>query len=295
MSKTMEQAPINVGPPAARGNPVIQGQKDDKNQKVGEIGFKEVGIVLGIFLVIVGIVGYGFFSQQGNAGSEKTASPVVGAPNSPKTEESQPSPSALAQPVQAPQSFAALAESTPMPTEVKPASTPTEVIHADIYFDFGQSRLRADATATLQQHAHILKKDGNWAVLIQGYADQQGPAGYNKVLALRRGEAVKQFLSELGVPESAMKVVSLGKESTICDDHSRTCQRLNRRVHLELVKLESPLASMAPSLPASPRHESEASPAIEEETHPSQSADPLTMTLDEPGRKESLMTSPEPR
>ena len=75
-------------------------------------------------------------------------------------------------------------------------------------------------------------------MLIQGYADQHGPAEYNRTLALRRAESVKQFLLELGVPESSMKVVSLGKESTICEDQSPTCQRPNRRAHVEMVKLE---------------------------------------------------------
>ncbi len=123
----------------------------------------------------------------------------------------------------------------------------SESLHADVYFDFGKSRLSADATAILQQHAGTMKKrDGNWAVLIQGYADQHGPAEYNRTLALRRAESVKQFLVELGVPESSMKVVSLGKESTICEDQSPTCQRLNRRVHVEMVRLETEQA-VAPS------------------------------------------------
>ena len=76
------------------------------------------------------------------------------------------------------------------------------------------NRLSADATAILQQHAGTMKKrDGNSAVLLEGYADQHGPAEYNRTLALRRAESVKQFLVELGVPESSMKVVSLGKEA----------------------------------------------------------------------------------
>ena len=114
--------------------------------------------------------------------------------------------------------------------------------HADIYFDFGKSRLRADATAILQQYAGLLKNESHWAVLIQGYADQHGPAEYNRILALRRAESVKQFLVKLGVPESSLKVASLGKGSTICDNGSPTCRRLNRRVHVEMIKLEAEAA-----------------------------------------------------
>jgi peptidoglycan-associated lipoprotein len=125
------------------------------------------------------------------------------------------------------------------------AHTPIQSVHADIYFDFGKTRLRADAIEILQQQARLLKQDGHWAVLIQGYTDRHGSMEYNKTLALRRGESVKQFLSELGIPAESMKVVSLGQDAVLCDDHTPTCTHLNRRVHLELVKLGAPSVSTA--------------------------------------------------
>ena len=141
----------------------------------------------------------------------------------------------------------------------EPVASPTHIhsVQADIYFDFGKTRLRADAIETLQQQAQLLKQDGNWAVLIQGYTDRHGSVEYNKTLALRRGESVKQFLTELGIPADSMKVVSLGQDAVICDDHTPTCTHLNRRVHLELVKLEAPSASLAPVTPMSTKQEAE--------------------------------------
>jgi peptidoglycan-associated lipoprotein len=65
-------------------------------------------------------------------------------------------------------------------------------------------------------------------------------------LALRRAQAVRQFLVELGVPETAIKVVTIGKEGTICDDQGKECQRLNRRVHLEMRNLGSVPVTHAP-------------------------------------------------
>ena len=85
----------------------------------------------------------------------------------------------------------------------------------------------------------MLKKDGNWSILVQGHADQYGPLEYNRALALRRAQAVQQFLVELGVPEAGIKVVTIGKEATICEDQGKECQRLNRRVHLEMRNLGS--------------------------------------------------------
>lgn len=112
----------------------------------------------------------------------------------------------------------------------------TEALRADVYFDFGRSRLSHEANTILQEQAEILKNQSNWALLLQGYTDQRGPAEYNKALGLRRAEAVKQHLVELGLPDTSIKVMSSGKEGLICEEDSKECRQRNRRVHLELVK-----------------------------------------------------------
>lgn len=134
------------------------------------------------------------------------------------------------------------------------AGTPGEVttpdgaaVHADIYFDFKSTRLRADAAKLLQDTAAAMGRAQTWAVLLTGYSDSQGPAAYNRVLAQRRTETVKQFLVELGVPESSIKVVAVGPEATLCDEPSKECQQLNRRVHLELRRLAT-VASASPAM-----------------------------------------------
>jgi outer membrane protein OmpA-like peptidoglycan-associated protein len=111
------------------------------------------------------------------------------------------------------------------------------VLHADIYFDFKSVRLRADAARMLQDNAAVMTRTEAWAVLVTGYADSQGPPTYNRILAQRRAEAVKQFLVELGVPDRSVKVIAVGQEATLCDDPGKECQQLNRRVHLEIRNL----------------------------------------------------------
>ena len=111
------------------------------------------------------------------------------------------------------------------------------VLHADVYFDFKSVRLRADAARMLQDNAAVMTRTEAWAVLVTGYADSQGPPTYNRILAQRRAEAVKQFLVELGVPDTSVKVIVVGQEATLCDDPGKECQQLNRRVHLEIRNL----------------------------------------------------------
>jgi outer membrane protein OmpA-like peptidoglycan-associated protein len=147
------------------------------------------------------------------------------------------------------------------PTSPAPAPTPAarldavtsapitgEVVHADVYFDFKSTRLRADAVRLLQENAALMQEGGSWAVLVQGYADRQGPAEYNRQLAERRAMGVKQFLLELGVPEPSIRVVTIGQEGALCDEPSAECQQLNRRVHLEIRKLTR--AAVEPVRPA---------------------------------------------
>jgi peptidoglycan-associated lipoprotein len=105
--------------------------------------------------------------------------------------------------------------------------------------------------SVLQEHATTLKDDGTWAVLVQGYADQQGPSEYNRRLAQRRAGEVKRFLVELGVAEPRIKVVTIGQEGSLCDDPGAACQRLNRRVHLEMRKLSPAIAEPAATSPVS--------------------------------------------
>jgi outer membrane protein OmpA-like peptidoglycan-associated protein len=144
----------------------------------------------------------------------------------------------------------AVAKKAEVPARVAaPAPLPVEVTHTDVYFDFKSVRLRADAARTLQERAASMDRSSTWGVLVQGYADQQGPAEYNRTLALKRAEAVKQFLVELGVPETSVKVATVGSDAALCDDATRECQQLNRRVHLEIRKLrEAAVPAVRPVL-----------------------------------------------
>lgn len=132
---------------------------------------------------------------------------------------------------------AASAEAPASSRAVASAPTGHDAIHADVYFDFKSTRLRADAVRVLQENAAIMDRTSTWVVLVQGHADRQGPAEFNKLLAQRRADAVKQFLVELGVPEASVKVVAIGQEGSLCDEPGKECQQLNRRVHVEIRKL----------------------------------------------------------
>jgi outer membrane protein OmpA-like peptidoglycan-associated protein len=178
-------------------------------------GVKELVILVGILLAVVaGAIGTYWVHSQGveAAGTSTVTGKAVGEPTGPRA-------------------------AIPAP--------PAGVFHADVYFDFKSTRLRADAARVLQETTGRMDLTNAWVVLVQGYSDSQGPAEYNRGLAERRAQVVKRFLVDLGVPETSIRMVTMGRDGALCDEPGKECQELNRRVHLEFRKL-------AAAVPASP-------------------------------------------
>lgn len=187
-------------------------------QQTTEGGMKELVILVGILLTVVaGAIGTYWVRSQGVEAAPGTAA-VAAKP----------------------------APGSGRPRVTVPAP-PAGVFHTDVYFDFKSSRLRADGAQVLQETATSMDLADAWVVLVQGYADRHGPTEYNRVLAQRRAESVKKFLVELGVPESAIRVTTIGQDGSLCDDPAKECQQLNRRVHLEFRKLAAAAPSAAPA------------------------------------------------
>ena len=120
------------------------------------------------------------------------------------------------------------------PAEAASLSAMQGIVHTDLYFEVGRKGLTDEARKLLGEQASVLKKDANLGVLVQGYTDQQGSAGYNLKLGMKRAESVKTELIAAGVAEHQIKAVSLGKEGVLCIDMSDVCRQMNRRVHLEV-------------------------------------------------------------
>ncbi|MFZ1681237.1 MAG: peptidoglycan-associated lipoprotein Pal [Rhizobiaceae bacterium] len=98
-----------------------------------------------------------------------------------------------------------------------------------IFFDTDSSVIRADAQQTLQRQAQWLGKYPNYAITVEGHADERGTREYNIALGARRAAATRDYLSSLGVSAGRMKTISYGKERpvAVCDDIS--CWSQNRR------------------------------------------------------------------
>jgi outer membrane protein OmpA-like peptidoglycan-associated protein len=123
-----------------------------------------------------------------------------------------------------------------------PAPEP-EIMKVDLYFDSNSARLRADAAKAIQEKVDLMKPAAAWGIALEGHADRWGTPEYNADLAKRRANVVKQFLMDLGVPETSVTVDVIGQDGAVCEKPNRECQKLNRRVHMEMRKTSEGTAS----------------------------------------------------
>ena len=98
-----------------------------------------------------------------------------------------------------------------------------------VLFPVDQATLTAAARATLTQQGAWLNANADFAVLIEGHADEQGTRDYNLALGARRASAVQDFLISQGVAPSRMRTVSYGKERPIEVCSEEACYAQNRR------------------------------------------------------------------
>lgn len=101
-----------------------------------------------------------------------------------------------------------------------------------VYFGFDESNLTAEARATLEQNAGCVK-DKAAKLKIEGYCDERGTKEYNLHLGQRRADAVKKYLSGLGIARKDISAVSFGKEKPVCTEASEDCWQKNRRADVK--------------------------------------------------------------
>ncbi len=98
-----------------------------------------------------------------------------------------------------------------------------------VFFETDQSTLNDEARRTLAAQARWLNENRQFAILIEGHADERGTREYNVALGARRANAVMQYLASQGVSSSRMRTVSYGKERPVEACPEPRCWNLNRR------------------------------------------------------------------
>ncbi|WP_211452903.1 peptidoglycan-associated lipoprotein Pal [Collimonas antrihumi] len=94
-----------------------------------------------------------------------------------------------------------------------PLNNPTGILSKrSIYFDFDSYIIKDEFKSVVEAHAQYLNSHKNRKIIIQGNTDDRGGREYNLALGQKRAEAVRKALVLLGVSDTQVEAVSLGKE-----------------------------------------------------------------------------------
>jgi peptidoglycan-associated lipoprotein len=111
--------------------------------------------------------------------------------------------------------------------------TPGTSVLDSVYFAFDESTLTDQAKNTLVRDAEWLRTNADVRVQVEGHCDDRGTAEYNLALGERRAEAVRSYLSSLGIDVNRMRTISYGKERPVDPGHTEEAWVKNRRVEFK--------------------------------------------------------------
>ncbi len=84
-----------------------------------------------------------------------------------------------------------------------------------VFFGYDSATLDDNSQRTLQRQADWLAANPFVNITIEGHCDERGTREYNLALGERRANAVKQYLTSLGVSPSRVSTISYGKERPV--------------------------------------------------------------------------------
>ena len=132
---------------------------------------------------------------------------------------------------------AACASTTPeqLPLSQQGAATPgspqdfTINVGDRVFFETDSSQLTSDGALTLDRQAVWLNQYPQYAIQIEGHADERGTREYNLALGARRAAATRDYLISRGVNPQRLGTISYGKERPVAVCNDITCWSQNRR------------------------------------------------------------------
>lgn len=101
----------------------------------------------------------------------------------------------------------------------------------DINFQFDQYALTDDAKTALDDLGQALKANPQYAVTVEGHADERGTVEYNMALGEQRAQAAKAYLVALGIDASRVDTTSYGEQRPVDASHDELAWAVNRRAH----------------------------------------------------------------
>lgn len=151
---------------------------------------------------------------------------ALSACRSKKIAEEAPSPDASATTETTPQ-----IESTPMSFDAAGSDSGRIEGLQTVNFDYDKASLSADARKKIQGNVAWMKANPNTRIQIEGHTDARGSIEYNLSLGERRANAVKSYMTSLGIPAGRLSIISYGKEKPLANGETESDYARNRRAN----------------------------------------------------------------
>jgi outer membrane protein OmpA-like peptidoglycan-associated protein len=115
-----------------------------------------------------------------------------------------------------------------------------EIVLENIYYDFDESFIRADAQPTLNELASLLKRNPTINIELSSHTDCVGKDSYNETLSQARAQAAVTYLIEQGVDEARLTARGYGENDPvvqcICERCSDEENQRNRRTGFRVLE-----------------------------------------------------------
>lgn len=97
--------------------------------------------------------------------------------------------------------------------EIQPGSQEDLIVNVGdrVFFGYNSADLDSDAQDLLNDQAAWIKEN-NAIVTIEGHCDERGTREYNLALGEKRAQAVKNYLTSMGIQGAKISTISYGKE-----------------------------------------------------------------------------------
>ena len=105
---------------------------------------------------------------------------------------------------------------------------------APIYFEYDSDAIGEASRSSLDQKLAILQANSGIRLRIAGHADERGSDEYNLALGQRRAAAAKRYLTQRGIPEAQIEIVSFGEERPAASGSDESAMAQNRRDEFEI-------------------------------------------------------------
>ena len=103
---------------------------------------------------------------------------------------------------------------------------------SDVLFDTGKFSLRPLAREKLAKVAGIISGHPGLRLQVEGHTDSVGGDEYNQRLSEQRAGAVRDYLSQSGVPANSLSAAGFGKSQPVASNDTAAGRQTNRRVEL---------------------------------------------------------------